>query len=423
MKLTKLIVDKAEIPKDKDQVFYRDGELKGFALRVTSRGSKSFVVETLIKNKVKRMTLGKYGALTVEQARNEAKKLLGKIATGIDPIAEQKEEKIKLITLQEVFDAYLVARSELKPLTVVNYQSVMSNIMPDWRNKPLLEITKDMIAKRHREYGEKSKSRANCGMRFLRALFNFAAGEYEDSQGRSFILENPVKRISHTRSWYRIERKQTVIKPHQLPAWYKAVMEVKDERKSGKSSMLRDYFLLLLFTGLRREEAIQLTWDRVDFKGKTITITDTKNHCVHVLPMSDYLFDLFKSRKAASDPDELYVFPGSGKIGYNVEPRKVMKKIIEASQINFTLHDLRRTFITVAESLDISAYALKRLLNHKMKTDVTAGYIIMDVERLRKPMQQITNHLLELINKKESADIVELPRKDSKIDSAAEKAV
>lgn len=47
------------------------------------------------------------------------------------------------------------------------------------------------------------------------------------------------------------------------------------------------------------------------------------------------------------------------------------------------IHDLRRTFITIAESLDISAYALKRLLNHKMNNDVTAGHIIIDAERLR----------------------------------------
>ena len=69
------------------------------------------------------------------------------------------------------------------------------------------------------------------------------------------------------------------------------------------------------------------------------------------------------------------------------------------------LHDLRRTFITAAESLDISAYALKRLLNHKMSNDVTAGYIINDVERLRKPMQLITDHLLKLINSEENPSI------------------
>ena len=67
----------------------------------------------------------------------------------------------------------------------------------------------------------------------------------------------------------------------------------------------------------------------------------------------------------------------------------------------FTLHDLRRTFATIADSLDLSAYALKCLLNHKMGNDVTAGYIMRDVERLRKPMQQITNFLVKHIKELE----------------------
>jgi integrase len=237
-------------------------------------------------------------------------------------------------------------------------------------------------------------------MRFLRAIFNFAAGEYEDGKGKSLVLENPVKQLSHTRAWYRIERRQTVIKAHELPAWYDALTQVKDERSTGKSSTLRDYFLLIIFTGLRREEAARLTWNQVDLKAKTLTITDTKNHLPHALPLSDFLFDLLISRKNHAVSD--YVFPGNGRAGYIVEPRKVMRKIIEMSWVSFTLHDLRRTFITVAEGLDISAYALKRLLNHKMNHDVTAGYIVMDVERLREPMQMISQHLLKLMGASEA---------------------
>lgn len=75
-----------------------------------------------------------------------------------------------------------------------------------------------------------------------------------------------------------------------------------------------------------------------------------------------------------------------------------MVKVIETSGVQFILHDLRRTFITIAESLDISAYALKRLINHKMNNDVTAGYIVSDAERLRKPMQLITDHLLSMMS-------------------------
>lgn len=181
---------------------------------------------------------------------------------------------------------------------------------------------------------------------------------------------------------------------------------------------MRDYFLLLLFTGLRREEAVQLTWDRVDFKSKVITISDTKNHQVHLLSMSDYLFDLFTARKTVSSSESKFVFPGDGKTGYNVEPRKVMKKIIDQSGVIFTLHDLRRTFITIAESLDIPAYALKRLLNHKMNHDVTAGYIIMDVERLRKPMQMITDHIVKLVTKKDETEVIDIDQhKKHKLDN------
>ena len=66
--------------------------------------------------------------------------------------------------------------------------------------------------------------------------------------------------------------------------------------------------------------------------------------------------------------------------------------------IDFTLHDLRRTFITIAESLDIPAYSLKRLLNHRGDTDVTSGYIIHNAERLRGPTDRIAAKILELVN-------------------------
>lgn len=78
----------------------------------------------------------------------------------------------------------------------------------------------------------------------------------------------------------------------------------------------------------------------------------------------------------------------------NFENYRVNLSVVELSGVPFTLHDLRRTFATIAEGLDLSAYALKRLLNHKMNNDVTAGYIMRDVDRLRKPMQQIANFLL-----------------------------
>jgi integrase len=388
MRLTKSVVDKIEPPKDKDQAFYRDDKLKGFAVRVTTTGVKSFVVEKLISRKVKRITLGRYGEITVEQARKEAQKLLGKIATGIDPIAEKRSAKASIVTLNEVFQDYLNARKSLKPKTLYDYKNTLRVAFADWKNRPLLSITKDKVIKHHEKLGLKhGAAYANQAMRILRALFNFAAGVYEDAVGRSLITENPVRRLSQARAWYRVERRQTFIKSHELAAWSQGVMNLQNET-------LQDYLMLILFTGLRRQEAAQLQWNQVDLKTKTLTILDTKNRQSHTLPLSDYLHKLLtRRRKQISVSVSDYVFSGSGKKGYIIEPRKQMAKVIEATGIQFTVHDLRRTFITIAESLDIPAYALKRLLNHKMAGDVTAGYIILDVERLRKPMQMIADFI------------------------------
>lgn len=102
------------------------------------------------------------------------------------------------------------------------------------------------MEKFHTQLGDKKgKAYANLSMRLLRALFNFAAGKYEDRQGRSLVTENPVKRLSQTRAWYRVKRRQTFIQAHELKAWHQGVQKLEKEG-------LRDYFMLIILTGLRR---------------------------------------------------------------------------------------------------------------------------------------------------------------------------
>lgn len=394
IKLTKTIVDKLDFIPGKTQSFFRDDGLKGFGLRITSGGVKSFIVETRINGKVKRITLGKYGNLTVEEARKQAKSLLGSVAKGDDPVAEKKTKKIHAMTLQQVLNDYLKARKDLKSRTLSDYQCVLHEVAPDWLDKPLISITREMIAKRHAKHGQtNSKARANNAMRVLRAIYNYAIYEYQDGNGHPIITINPVKYLSHTRAWYRVDRKQTVIKSHQLADWYKAVITLVETDNYRNALLWHDYFLLLLFTGMRKMEAASLRWEDVDLKAKTITLQDTKNREIHTLPMSDFVFELMERRSRNKTSD--YVFPADSKTGYIYEPKKAVNRVAELSGVTFTLHDLRRTFATIADSLDLPAYALKRLLNHKMNNDVTAGYIMKDVERLRKPMQQIASFLFE----------------------------
>lgn len=427
MKLTKSVVDRIPLTAA-GQTYHSDSELAGFGLRVGTR-RKTYFAEGRVNGKTVRVTLGAHGAFTPEQARTAAKEQLRLMAGGVDPNDAKAAAKARSVTLGEVFEAFLQARKELKPRTVADYRRFMGmpdpNAEPrrvqkhdprpkpihfrDWKDKPIVEITRDMVETRHTLLGQTSKAQANLAMRFLRALCNFAAGRYEDSNGQPLIQRNPVTRLSQTKAWYRVERRKTYIKPHDLKRWFDAVQNLGAEEDKRKARVVRDYLLLLLFTGLRREEAAKLQWSDFDLTAKTLTVRDTKNRKDHTLPLSDFLFEMLCQRKVAAG-DSPYVFPGEGPRGYLVEPKAQIAKVTAASGIAFTLHDLRRTFATIAESLDIPAYALKRLLNHALSSDVTAGYIVADVERLRKPMQQVTDFILKAAGVRESAEVVELQR-------------
>ncbi|MBF0310171.1 MAG: integrase family protein [Magnetococcales bacterium] len=398
MRLIKSAIDRLPVP-DTGQVIYRDDELKGFGLRCTP-GSKTFIVEKRVSGKVKRITLGRYGELTAEQARKEAQRLLGEIAQGHDPIGEEREATLKAKTLGAVFEDYLAARKDLKPKTLIDYRRVLRLHFSDWMEKPFVGISKDMVEKRHAKIGTgHGQAYANLGMRLLRALFNFAAGKYEDEQGRSLLPENPVKRLSQTRAWYRVERRQTIIKPHELKTWYQGVMTLEN-------ATMRDYLLTVILTGLRREEAARLRWENVDLAGRSLTIPDTKNHDPLHLPLGDYLMALLTRRKSETG-ESPFVFPGGGVGGHLVEPRAQMAKVTEQTGVSFSVHDMRRTFITMAESLDISSYAIKGLVNHRIKNaDVTGGYIVFDVERLREPMTKIETAFLRWMGAIPSAEII-----------------
>ena len=229
-------------------------------------------------------------------------------------------------------------------------------------------------------------AQANIVMRFLRSLLNFAAGQYDDGEGHKLIRENPVSRLSETKQWFTVKRRKTIIKKHELPGWYAAVMKMSNYT-------IRDYLLILLFTGLRREEGLRLKWSDIDMKDKTFIVSDTKNNNSLQLPIGDHVYQLLKKSKEEAGESK-FVFPGTGESGHLVEPKKQVAKVIEESGVRFCLHDLQRVFITTAESLDISSYAVHSLFNHSTGNDVTSEYIISNPERLRKPMQRIETHLL-----------------------------
>ena len=411
LKISKSTVDKLPLEKA-GQSLYWDTALAGFGVRVGVE-TKSYFVQKKIRGNAKRVTVGTHGQITAEKARKKAQEVIGKFASGINPAEEKKLAKVKGVTLQQAFDDYLESRKDLKPRTIKDYRYSMSRFFSDWLKKPLAKISKDMVEKRHKFIGEGSsgKAQANLNMRTLRLIFNFAIAKYESADGKPLLKYNPVKRLSEVRGWYKVDRRKSVVKPHELPALFDALDEM-DKDGSTKALVSADYFRLLLFTGLRRGEGEKLKWENIDFKERTLLVTDTKNNRPLKLPLSDYTYDLLKARSDKRVNE--YVFPGAGADGHIVEPKRQLHKLRQLSGLTFSHHDLRRTFVSISNTLEISPYTIKRLVNHSTSDDVTSGYIIDSEERLQTTMQRITDAILLKAGRLNKGKVIPINRKKAK---------
>ena len=396
-KLTKQFIESEIQPPVTGQCFYRDEDVPGFAIRVTPK-SKSYIFEKRVDGANRRITIGKCNEMSVDSARKQACIMLGDIAKGNDPKTGKRINTLNDITLREVFQKFL----EIKPIrkdTQRNYHFAINRHFNDWLDMPITSITKDMVEQRHHELtispnrlGTSGHGRANNALKKLSALINFASDRY-GTEDEPLIKTNPVSRLSRNRSWHRIYPRQGIIPDHKLKEWYRAVSTLQNE-------VARDFMIFLLLTGMRFGETRKLKWCHVDFENKILVVPRelTKSDREHRLPLSDFLVALLKKRYIYRKHPE-WVFQScrlkdkhlSGGVG-------IVRRVRAKSGILFTFHDLRRTFLTMGEKLDVPPYALKRLVNHSVSNDMTGRYLILDIERLRSHMSRITNAFLDLLD-------------------------
>jgi integrase len=280
-------------------------------------------------------------------------------------------------------------RKTLREKSIKDYRASIERYLAPWLDRPLREITPEMVEARHRSLQNEvaaggrytGNATANATMQALRVLWNFAA---EREPG---LPPNPVSRLK--RQWFPVHRRERCIRTEELPKFYAAVNALPN-------AVQRDYLFLLLFTGLRRSEAATLTWHDVDFGQRIIRVPAMRTKAGRKLdlPMSDFVHGLLVARRALGDAR--FVFPSNSSSGHVEEPKFPLAAIARATGIIVSAHDLRRTFVTIAESSDISVMALKALVNHALGSDVTGGYVQMTAERLREPAQRVCDKMKEL---------------------------
>jgi len=388
--------------------FITDRNLRGFGIKILRR-SKVFYFEKRIKGKPKRVTIGPFPDLNLEEARRIAHFYHAELAKGRDPFAKKETKPSSgVITLRQAYESYFVIRTNLRPRSIQSMRSLIDGYLNGWFEKPILDITPEMALEKHRFITvNHGPAVANLSLKHLRAILNLAKVVHKKKPGFSG-WENPVRILSETRAWNPRRRRNTVIPKDKVGLWFNTVLDFGRAAETPTVAVACDYFLFLVLTGMRRTEAATLTWDDVSLEDGYVVIKAemAKNHAPHQLPFSDYLQDLMEKRWRERISE--YVFPGritDGVAQHLKQPYYTAQKITELCGVRFTNHDLRRTFISIAEYLNINQYAIKRLVNHKFdKSDETADYISpkFDDQRLRGPMQQITDFILTQAGLRES---------------------
>ena len=365
MKLTKEKVENAKLP-TKGQAFLWDSEIRGFGVRLTPT-ARTYVVQARIRGIQRRVTLGRHGVLTVQEARKEAIKELAKMLKGKDPVLEKKRAVAQSVTLGEVVEAYLKDRRSLKDSSKADILKHLNNAFSDWADKPISSINRDMVLVRFRELSDKGPAQANQAHRNLRAWFNYAIGAYR-ADGKPTIAENPVKAISDLKMWNHVKPRSGRIPLDKIGiAWNELLRLRAAPEQTDISRTLADAVTFLLLTGSRFSEMAGLTWEQMNIEEKYWSLPDPKNRTAVTFPLSKVALDILSNRPQASN----FVFPARTETGHVGEVRTTMKKISSIIGAHGTAHDLRRTFRAIARECGVDFWKTKLLMGHKISGDIT----------------------------------------------------
>ncbi|WP_345863030.1 tyrosine-type recombinase/integrase [Shewanella algae] len=385
---------------------YHDVQMPGLIIDLMPSGKKVFRVYKKLPGTRKPLsvTIGSFPSVPLDSARRQARKAMADIADGLNPNDSKRHFRSASATLKAVFEEYKKSR-KLKPITLRGYQQVMCCYLDDWENKRLSDLTEGMIYRRHNQLTQRSPAQADLTMRTLRALFNFARAEYKSSEGSSLFPFNPVNILSEKRCWNNVERKQTRLRPSQIDPFLKAVYEVRDEAIEYRHDFtvaVCDFVEFMTFTGLRKTELLELRWNNVHTKDRLFCLEETKNGSALELPITEPLKRILARRHQFRVSE--YVFGAENLHGRVMEPKKIIQQINSVAELSFTLHDLRRTYCSIAETIGVGTYTLKRLLNHKTsRSDVTAGYTVLTAEELREPAESICKRLMQYAGRQQPA--------------------
>ena len=361
----------------KDTVFW-DRELTGFGVRVYPSGSKYYVVQTRGPEGPRRITVGRHGVITADQARRRAALMIARIKAGEEPIPEPMVASRKTgPTVAEVAERYLDEHVAVrcKPRTAEAYSSVIRrHIVPMFGDMSLAAVGRKHVTDLHYALRD-VPSTANRSVAVLSRLF--AMGE---AWGLVPEGANPCRYVVK----YRERPRERFLTEEELRRLGRVLREAKDE--GGASMYAVAAIRLLLLTGCRRNEILTLRWADVDLDGGELNLVDSKTGARSVcLPPAavKVLADLPRVR---GNP---WVIVGRKRGTHMRDLSDAWETVRKRADLeDVRLHDLRHSYASRALALGESLPVIGKLLGHT-QVETTARYAHLARDSVRESAARI----------------------------------
>ena len=387
--LTKRLID-ATKPDSKRDIRLWDDNPRGFGIRIKPSGVKSFFVQyrSPVTDQKRRFTIAQYGTLTLEEARTEARKLLGQVAKEGDPMADRKAAKGRArataCTVAELCDDYMRDAREGKVTyrgrpkrgaTLDNDEGrIRRHIKPLLGDRLARDVSRDAVEAFYHDIRlgktavtEKTRprgvARVTGGESAARRTAGLLGSIFSYGMKRRIRNDNPVSGLEKSQD----KERSRVLAPEE----YRSLGEALDDlANSGANQTALGAALALALTGCRRDEIYGLKRSEVDAHGQCLRLGDTKSG-QQVRPIGAAALAVLTA--AIEDGESPYVFPAARGDGH-LRNAKVFQRACERAGLEeVSLHTLRHSFASVANEYGYTEMTVAGLLGHRLRS-VTARY-------------------------------------------------
>jgi integrase len=390
---TKEKLDALKAP-PRSRLAVHDKKTPGLILRVTPTGAKTFSLFRRVKGgEPFRETLGRYGkgGISIDQARRLAASINAKAAEGVN-VAEVRRAHRSERTFSELFADYLDRHAKPQKRTwTEDQQRFVQYLAKPLGKRKLSAINRGMIGSIHSAItNDGHPVVANRVLALVSSIFGRAI-EW------GLTEHNPAKGIRRNREASRAR----FLQADELPRFFQALATEPNEA-------IRDYILLSLLTGARRDNVLSMRWKEISLPRTEWQIPRTKNGTAQTVPLSAEVVAILERRAREAVKGAVFVFPGDGKSGHLVEPKKGWQRVLAGAGIDdLRIHDLRRTLGSWQAKTGASLAIIGKSLHHK-NIQTTQIYARLDLDPVRESVARATAAMLKAAAAKPTAEIVKL---------------